>query len=248
MLEELQKLGLSEKEAKVYLAALELGPSSVQEIARKAGLSRATVYFQIENLIKEGLMSSFLRKKKRYFSAESPEKLLRFLEIEERKIKEKREEFKKIFPELQTIFSLAEEKPKVRFFEGKEGLKSIQEDILKSKPKSLEEFIPLDDSYRIFPPHKRDHRELMAKKMKNVPIRVIYTSQKGFKPKKSSKTQIRFIPSEKLPFHTEIVIYGNKTAFCVHKGKLLGVIIESKEISDSLRSIFNLAWQAAKKY
>lgn len=36
----LEKFGLSEKEAKIYLATLELGQATVQQIAKKAGLVR----------------------------------------------------------------------------------------------------------------------------------------------------------------------------------------------------------------
>ena len=72
---ELNYLGLNEKEAKVYLAALELGKSSVQNIAKKADVNRATTYVVIEALIKRGLMSSANENKKQYFIAEAPEKL-----------------------------------------------------------------------------------------------------------------------------------------------------------------------------
>ena len=82
---ELQQLGLSDKEAKTYLASLELGPVSVQEIAKKSGLKRPTVYFAIEQLIKMGLMSSFEKGKKRYFSAESPERLVSLITAQKRK-------------------------------------------------------------------------------------------------------------------------------------------------------------------
>ncbi|MEY4744239.1 MAG: hypothetical protein RL272_184, partial [Candidatus Parcubacteria bacterium] len=64
---ELQKIGLSENEAKVYLAGLELGPSTAQMMAAKATVSRPTTYIMIESLIKRGLMSSFQKGKKRYF-------------------------------------------------------------------------------------------------------------------------------------------------------------------------------------
>lgn len=249
MIKILQQLGLSEKEAKVYLAALDLGSSTVQEIARKAGINRATTYFQIESLMKMGLMSSVIRGKKKYFSSESPNKLLKLLEVQGEQIKEKENDFKKIFPELQGLFTAAEEKPKVRFYEGKEGIKSIQDDILRNKFKSLEVFIPLDDSYRFFPPRLRDHRWRMAKKLKKIPTRVIYTSQKGtILPKKEKLTERRFISFEKFPFHTEINIYGNKIALASHQRKIIGVIIESKDIAESLKSLFNLAWETAEKY
>lgn len=246
---ELQKLGLSDKEARVYLSSLELGPSPVQLIASKAGVNRATTYVMIESLISRGLMSSFEKGKKRFFTAEPPEQLMAILRKEEAEIKEKEKEFEEILPELKALFAGAEEKPRVKFYEGVEGLKAIQNDILKSKYDSLEEIVSLDECYRVFPPHPKDHRQMIAQKTKDIPVRVIYTSRKGkILTAKEGRRERRFIPPDKFPFATEINIYGQKAAIATCKGKLMGVIIESKEISEALRVIFNLAWEAAEKY
>ena len=64
MLTQLKHIGLSENEAKVYLAMLELGPSPVLEIAAKAGINRPTAYAQIESLKKMGLVSMQTKGKK----------------------------------------------------------------------------------------------------------------------------------------------------------------------------------------
>lgn len=246
---ELQQLGLSEKEAKVYSASLELGPTSVIEISKRASLKRPTTYYAIEELIRKGLMSFFEKGKKRYFSAESPERLLSLIIAQKRKVAALEEELQKVLPGLNNIFDLAGERPKVRFFEGKEGIKAIQEDILKSKFKSIEEFVPLDEAYKIFPPSFKDHRQKLAQITKNIPRRTIYISQKGaFLPQKGRKIERRFIPPQKFPFSIELTIYGNKTAIVAYRGKLIGTVIESQEIADSLRIFFNLAWKAAESY
>lgn len=242
---QLQQLGLSEKEAKVYSASLELGPTSVQKIAKRAQLKRPTTYFAIEGLIRMGLISSFEKGKKRYFSAESPERLISLVAAQKRKAQALEEDLQKILPELNKIFGLSGERPKVRFFEGKEGIKAIQDDVLRSEFKSMEQFVPLDDSYKVFPPRPGDHRQKIKTKFKKIPMRTIYTFSKGAI---LSPERTRFIPHEKFPFSTEITIYGDKVAIAALKEKIIGVIIESRIIADTLRSIFNLAWEAAKKY
>lgn len=247
---ELQKLGLSDKEVKVYLASLELGPSSVQAVARKAGVNRATTYVMIEALIKKGLMSSFEKGKKRFFTAESPVHLILLLQKQESEIKEKQKILEELMPELKALFASAEEKPRVKFFEGLEGIKTIQNDILAAKFNSLDEIISLDECYRILPPEgKKGHRQKIAEKTKNIPIRVIYTSSKGpILPKKENSRERRFIPLDKFPFDTEIYIYSSKVAIISCKGKIMGVIIENKDIAEALKVVFNLAWEAAEKY
>ena len=69
---ELRKLGLKEKEVRIYLAGLELGPNTVQNIAQKAGVTRPTCYEIIQSLEERGLFSQEQRGKKRYFAAQSP--------------------------------------------------------------------------------------------------------------------------------------------------------------------------------
>jgi len=251
LIQELKNLGLSEKEAKVYLASLELGPASVQEIAQKAGIVRTTTYNMIESLRQKGLMSRFTRGKRPYFTPEAPDRLLSLLELQKKEIEEKEKRFKQFLSDLRTIYKLAGERPKVRFFEGKEGLKAIQEDILKTKTKTIDEFIALDEAYKVFPPGPKDHRQKIAQKIKKERIRnrIIYTSQKGpILPKKDAIAERRFLPPEKFPFSAEIVIYAQKINLVSYIGKLVGVIVEEKSLAEAMRKLFDLAWQGAKKY
>ncbi len=246
---ELKNLGLSDKEAKVYLTSLELGPETILKIARVAGVNRPTTYVQVESLIKRGLMSSFIKGKKRFFSAEPPERLLGLVEMVKKDFEEKEKSLGKILPELKSIFNISGERPKVRFYEGKEGIKAIQEDILRSKFKSWEVFSASDPGYKLFPPGPKDHRAKMKKKFKEIPLRIIYTSERGqFLPKKEGSILSRFIPLEKFPFLNEITIYGDKVAIASYEKKIMGVIIESKAVADTLRAIFDLSWEASGKY
>lgn len=246
---ELQKLGLSDKEAKVYLSSLELGPSPVQVIAQKAGVNRATTYVMIESLISRGLMSSFEKGKKRYFTAESPDQLMTLLKKEEAEINQKIGQLGEIIPELKMVFASTEEKPKIRFYEGIEGLMVVQKDILDSKYDSLEEIVALDEFYKIFPQGDKDHRIFFHKKIGQIHAKIIYTSKRGkILTPQENKIERRYMPSNKFSFPTEILIYGNKVAISVCGGKLIGVIIENKAISDSLRAVFYLAWEAVEKY
>ena len=50
----LENLGLSEKEAEIYLALLELGTGTVVEVAKKSGVKRPTAYLVLDELKKMG--------------------------------------------------------------------------------------------------------------------------------------------------------------------------------------------------
>src|SRR3989338_7637729 len=125
---ELQHLGLSEKEARVYIASLELGADTAQHIAQKATINRATTYVQIELLKKKGLMSEFEKGKKTFYTAESPERLAGLINAMEKQVDLKRTEMARILPNLQDLFLGAGYRAKVRFFEGIEGMKALREE------------------------------------------------------------------------------------------------------------------------
>lgn len=121
---ELRKLGLTEKEVRVYLAGLELGPSSVKKIAEIAKTTRPTVYEIIKKLEEKGLFIEAKQKKKRYFLAQSPEKILRILRVQKREIEEKEREFIRIIATLESKYSLEGE---IKLFKGRGGLKTLEE-------------------------------------------------------------------------------------------------------------------------
>lgn len=132
---ELRKLGLNEKEARVYLAGLELGPSSVQNIAKKAGLSRPTTYEIIKKLEGKKLFVELKLKQKRCFLAQSPEKILGLLRTQKKEIEEKEREFIRIISALEGKFT--KEKEGMRIFKGTDGLKSLEEIISFSSTPSI---------------------------------------------------------------------------------------------------------------
>lgn len=133
---ELRKLGLTDKEARVYLAALALGYTSVQKIARQAQISRPTAYEVIKNLEKKGLMSESKEAGKKYFVAESPDRLLGLLHIQKREIEEKEREFLRIIADVKNKYALAG-KNAIKTYQGENGIKLLLEDFLTTKAKEI---------------------------------------------------------------------------------------------------------------
>ncbi len=121
---ELRKLGLTEKEVKIYLAGLELGPGSVQKISRVTKITRPTVYGIIKKLEEKGLFTEIKQRAKRFFAAQSPEKILSILRTQKREIEEKEREFIRIIASLEEKYSKQEG---IRSYKGKEGLKALEE-------------------------------------------------------------------------------------------------------------------------
>jgi len=240
--QELQKIGFSDKEARVYLAGIESGPSTAQQIAEKSGVNRATTYVMIESLAKRGLMGSFLKGKKRFFTADSPDNILALIKEEKRKIEEKEKKFASLLEDL-SLLTERKSQPKVLFFEGEKGIEKMRRSILESKERIIEEFSPIDEVYKYFPPAEHDHREAFRKKFN---IRIIYTSKKGaFLPEKEGHVERRYISVESFPFKGDIAIHGSRVSIIYYAPELIGVLIEHEGISNTFRDMFALAWVGA---
>ncbi|KKT41143.1 hypothetical protein A2W54_03885 [Candidatus Giovannonibacteria bacterium RIFCSPHIGHO2_02_43_13] len=254
MLDELKKIGLSENEAEVYIALLELGSATAQEIAAKSGIKRTTIYVQIEALLKIGLVSSFEKEMskgkvpKTYFRAEDPENLKRVVEKEKSTTQEKEDSLKKTLPDLERLFLSSGERPRVRFFEGVEGLNAMQDEFLKTKDNLVETISSLDDVLRIFPQHPEKNTPRRIKR--HIASKLIYTSSRGPFLEKENKEMLRetrYFPPDKFHFSCDIAIYGNIVAISSLRGEPFGIIIESEQIANSMRSMFYLAWKGADK-
>ena len=249
MLDELKKIGLSENEARVYLALLELGSETAQEIAKKAGVKRATTYVQLDALMKMGLVTSFEKGKKSYFRAEDPEHLMKIAEREKKVARERESALEEILPGLGKLYLSAGERPRVRFFDGVEGLKTMQAEFLKSGAELVESFSSADDVAKIFPKFGEEYEPQKIKR--KIQSKVIYTSANGSFLKEVDMIALResrYIPPDEFPVSCDISIYKNTVSISVLRGKIFGILVEGEEIAKSMRSFFKLAWEAAEKY
>lgn len=120
----LEDMGLSEHEAKVYLASLSLGPSTILQLSRSADLKRTTVYSVMEDLKKKGLIAIEVRGWKRLFVGESPEKLAGILRT-------RQEELTKQLPKLSALYATHESQSVIKYYEGLEAVKGVYEQLLK---------------------------------------------------------------------------------------------------------------------
>lgn len=245
---QLSEYGFSEKEANVYLAMLELGPSSAQDIAKKAGVNRATTYVMIESLKRRGLMSSVERGKKIYFAAESPQHLLVLMREEERLVEQKRRGFEALMPQFMALFNAIEDKPRVRFFEGDEGVEAGREAIegLIRNTHAGYVFIHYDQSMSDLARTNEHVRHRLATALRDV--RILYSTDEGIEPPAfRTHVKARRIPSSIQPFHGELNIYDSVLMLAVAAPKPMLVIVESPEFTLLMRQFFELAWIAAAK-
>jgi sugar-specific transcriptional regulator TrmB len=243
---ELINIGMNEKEAKVYLSALELGQSTVQQIAQKAAVNRATAYFIIDALMQRGLMSSFQKGKKQYFIGADPERLLEILEKEKELIEKKKDSLKKLLPQLQSLNNKQGDKPLVRYYEGKEGITSMVDEVLKSSSGTVYMAYSVDAINDIF--EERDvQRWRKIRVERNMQMKVIYTYKDG-ELKDIPNSENTKVPFDKFPITCDFAVYGNKVRIASLANRMVGIIIEDEEIAKSMEAILKLALESAKNY
>ena len=250
---ELKKLGLQDKEVAVYLACLQLGPAPVQQISRKADVARATTYVVLGGLMGRGLTTKYKEGKKTLFAAEPPRQLLRLLEKEREVIDEKQHDLEQLLPELQILMKAAGGRPSVRYFQGKEGLHAMrQEIIMYSQPgDTIYNFTPGDHLNAVFPRNEDTYYPQRA--ARGIFARTIFTTKsestkKLWLSKEYSKnSERRYVPPGRFPSTSGMTVYGNRIAIGTFVGKQMGVIIESEPMADMMRRLFELAWDTAEK-
>lgn len=248
MIKELQDFGLSENEAKVYYASLEIGKATADQLSKQSGVKRPTTYLQVESLITKGLMSTYEEGKKTYFAPESPDHLKRIFEKKKQEFELKEKELHTLLPGLSQMFAGAGERPVVRFFEGKEGIVTLREETLNTKSKELCVVSSNDDLRKVFSYEEMDSFS-ERRATKNISMRLLYTKSDGkIDSVKPDRTERAYIKASKLSLATDIVIFDNFVGFMTLRGKLFGVLIQSEEIKKSMHSIFEALWMEAEKH
>lgn len=242
-IQSLKKFGLSEKEGKVYLSCLELGETTATDISIKSNLPRTLVYDILERLISLGLVSYNIQANKKHFIAAEPKELLRIL-------KEKEESIKEILPNLEELKKLKSVKrPKVEIYEGKEGMKTAMNDILKSGVKEFLAYGSSRSSFEVIPIFMEHwHKERIKRK---VVMKILYNNTKSAREKVKKKLEslkyakYNFMPIE-LESPTATLIYDNKVVLQSWTKEPFAVIIENEEMANNQKRYFEELWKIAK--
>lgn len=235
--ESLESVGLNDKQAKVYLALLELGQTTAYAIAERCDVKRPTVYVILDELRQKGLVLKIPHAKKQLFSAKSPDEF--FGEAEERF-----HMARKALPELLAMTS-GDKKPKTLYFEGIEGVKeTLTYGITKFPEKEILAFYA----------HAADaSRELIdvfwdynrAIKRQNIKVRGIAPAHESLKEFRAMDrefgNEIRVIP--KTIYNSNISIdMGKEFVRLLDFKNLQGVIIENQDIARTMKQIFEMVW------
>lgn len=240
LINELEKLNLNQKEAGLYLATLELGEANIQQLAKKSGIKRTTVYDVMASLREKDLINQVIRGKKTLFSATDPRSL-------EEVIEQQKHTLNRLMPELLTITNALDSKPKVKFFEGQNGIRDVYKDTLCYPNQELLAWVT-DEALDKFDSSFLNDHYLPRRVEKKIWVRAIapdVEAMRGYKEvDDKSLRKTRLSDSSVFPVRVEINLYGKNKIGIMSFGEHFGMIIESQKIFDTLKSIFEMNWRA----
>lgn len=234
----LKDYGLTDREAKIYFAAISIGTASIAQLAKKAGLKRPSVYPVVDELLEKNLLIVVPKGKNKFYKAENPKELIIKMEEQECRLAA-------AIPFLEDIYQKNLKQPKVRFYEGHNQLLKMYEEIYRSKEIWT---ITSDEFFDVFSNEERKHMfrvlirgegflyELMEDTSK---------SREGIKAKyRTGVVETRFLPKD-MDMNTDIYVYENKVAQ-VSLEHFMGAIVEDQDIAKTQKEIIEFIWQRTK--
>jgi HTH-type transcriptional regulator, sugar sensing transcriptional regulator len=235
----LMQIGLNETEARFYLAALELGQAPVRDVAVKAGISRTNAYDVFARLLEQGLVAEVgtASKKVMLVEAEPPDQLVELLDVRRRKLDA-------LLPELRSLHNRSAGKPRVRFYQGLEGIKLVLDDTLAARDKKLLGILSMLDLFEV--PGRAWMDDLVRRRIAaGVHLRVIRSPVKDIRnvwPQSAADLrEVRFA-SRGFVFTMTSYIYDSKVAIISSRRENFAMTIESEEFVAMQRNLFEALW------
>ncbi|MEK7563552.1 MAG: helix-turn-helix domain-containing protein [Patescibacteria group bacterium] len=251
MISELLKLGLTDEEARIYVACLEINGGPVSVIARKANVHRVSAYHTLENLLSKKLLSEYNRNGVKCFAPEAPEKL-------EQLALERVHLAKMLLPQLKSLTSAKGFRPRIRFYEGMDGVERVFTESLAAKGaqaeilgytnlKQIAERIP---GFFTQYTHRRMKSGIKVRYLSPNTVESVHAID-PFLPEKydANLIEILLVNKDQFPFDNEILLFGNQVGIVsLNPDEFLGIIVESATLARTMKAIFDLAWLGATAF
>lgn len=236
----LQQLGLSKNAAAVYLKLLHAGSLSAAELAAATNISRTNIYNLINQLVAEELVNIDFQGTKKRFTARDPSVFLA-------KIENQLDRVRQLLPELQALYRFHPVKPKISFYEGSAGVRTVTDDLLSTRTGRYCYFGSLLVQFELEGP---DHaNEFIAKRLslgiKSLAIRpreINHPADPRFQPGLERLRQVRYFPRPIPPNIPNLYIYDVRIAVISSVGEKYALIIESPELAALLQSVWDMIW------
>ncbi|MDO8650443.1 MAG: helix-turn-helix domain-containing protein [Candidatus Berkelbacteria bacterium] len=239
----LQQIGLTPKEAQLYLASLQLGPSSVLSLAKTAKMHRPMLYRLLERLVDEGIMLVTLSGKRKLYAAIEPKQLVVYLKQKESLLRE-------ALPAMLALSAMGTRKPKIEYYEGPEQLRNLYRLSIESHPKEILTYFPSKYMAALF--GKSEMVEVINERIKQgIHTKTLRSHSteipfEGSEEREAALREARYL-TEDIELGMGIIIANEAVCFFSPIEEDFGMRIESSSFAKLMRQFFMGLWKQAKK-
>ncbi|GAA3725740.1 sugar-specific transcriptional regulator TrmB [Spinactinospora alkalitolerans] len=248
MLEELEQIGLDPKEARFYLAVLNLDRPTVAEAAQSADLTRTNGYDIAKRLARRGFITVTEtgdragggRRTRTVLTANDPQVLLD--EWQQRK-----RALDALMPRLQAMRAKSSAHPRARYLEGASGIRrALFETLDWSNP--LLGILSMRDLFTV-PGHRAMEEYIAGRRERGLWLKVVRSPEKDLADDWHSSAvdlrETRFAPPGMV--FTMTMIIGERTVAALSsRGENFAMMIESQEYADTQRNLFEVLWHTSQ--
>lgn len=245
-------LDFSPDESRTYLALLESGPIEAGNLAKKMGVPRPSIYGFLKRLIEKGAVTQSSSKGVTVFTAERPQAVAGLFRNKIEDLENSRTKFERLIPELEKKITTDFIQPRFEFFEGREQLQNVLNDMLLYSGAATFSFWPIKAMVEILSP-EFFHYHNKVRIQNKISVRALWPEKHIVNIKshpylgagKDYLREIRVAPAG-TDFTMGYWVYKTKTVFLSSTRESFGFIIESRELSDMLKAQFDIIWNLSK--
>ncbi|MCR4322734.1 MAG: hypothetical protein NUV61_01450 [Candidatus Azambacteria bacterium] len=238
----IESLGLSEKEAMVYIALLKAKEATVIQLARVTGIKRTSIYHCLESLIEKGLIMKIMKEDKAFYLAEDPKVSLDGL------LRQKKTIIDAIVPELKNMFGTGAFQPEIKIYHNMNGMRKMISDSLSTKEKVYRYYI---SDLHVEDLVGEDFMDDFVRQRIKLGVKVFSLRTFSYRPAREKDVihskefrEVRFFP-ENVVIKPYISIYDDKVMVVSSKEEKFGFVIQSKSFADAQKAIFDMVWNSA---
>ena len=232
---ELEIIGLSRGEIKVYSAILNIGISTVNNVHEKTGFERRAIYDILNKLIEKGLVTYTVEQGKRTYQCAPPNRLKELINQKKEGIKK----FENSLSDIERIYKSTKPKIDIEIFRGKEGIKSIFEDMLNYK-----KIYFIGGRWyitKLMPTYWANYNKRRIKKRIEW-YNLVLEDAKNIRVAPSKFINVKILPKDFNGTPSIIFLFGNKVINVIWSESPLAFMIESEDIAKNYKKYHKYVW------
>lgn len=247
----LQEAGLTNGESKVYIALLELGPSTTGPIVNKSAIARSIIYHILEKLMQKGLVSYVTKEKRKYFQAANPRKILEYIEERDLLLHENKSYIEeKILPQLMLKMQSAK-RNEATIYTGFKGIRAAFEQLYTKLKKGQEYCWMGIHKFQPKEQHLYWKKDNLRRIKAGITCKLLFnrdTDAKILRDRNSYKgNDSRYMPTN-VSTPASFGMYKDTTLIVIQYPHAIAIEIFNQEITDTFQTYFDEFWKRSKPF